>query len=244
MSEEENNILTFSELRKIQKEEDREEELTEIGDKFLLRVSNYFDKKKQAEGESREYKNSRRVLDKIISLREEKIVKEARLSVRTSQDTSNLSLLPEEQEIFREIKSEFQSHRNKVEEMVESQTVPGTGNEPSQEVKETTETGSTSGKQVEAEETNTEEDSGKTEEPESSNSQGKDAQSEEDDEEENGAEEAKDGYKIVKTTSDVPEFMGTDLEAYGPFDEGEEVEIPDDNAEILVNRGNAELVEE
>jgi len=36
--------------------------------------------------------------------------------------------------------------------------------------------------------------------------------------------------------------MGTDLESYGPFDEGDQAVIPDDNAEILVNRGNAEEV--
>ena len=63
---------------------------------------------------------------------------------------------------------------------------------------------------------------------------------EQEDEEADSSEE---GYTLVETTSSVPEFMGTDLEAYGPFDEGEEVKIPDDNAEILVNRGNAERIE-
>lgn len=236
MSEEENNILTFSELRKIQKEEDKQEELTEIGDKFLLRVSNYFDRKEEAEGKSREYKNSKRVLDKIISLREEKIVKEARLSVRTDQDTTNLSLLPEEQEIFREIKAEFQSHRNKVEEMVESQTVPGTGNEPSQEVREQTGTDSKPEKMDETVEEPSQKEEKVSDEDEPEETAEADEESE--------TEEVEEGYKLVRTTSDVPEFMGTDLEAYGPFDEGEKVSIPDDNAEILVNRGNAELVEE
>jgi len=48
---------------------------------------------------------------------------------------------------------------------------------------------------------------------------------------------------MVEIISDVPEFMGTDLESYGPFEEGEEVKIPEDNAEILVNRGNAEEIQ-
>jgi len=47
-------------------------------------------------------------------------------------------------------------------------------------------------------------------------------------------------YEKVKIIAEVPEFMGTDLESYGPFEEGEKVEIPEENAEILVNRGNAE----
>ena len=235
MSEEEGNVLTFSELRKTQKEEDREEELTELGDRFLLRVSNYFDKKKEVDGaNSREYKNAKRVLDKIISLREEKIVKEARLSVKTSERKDSLNLLPEERELFRDLKEEFKSHRQKIDDKAESETLPS-GSEPSEEVMETPETGA-----EEPEETVSEEKedtgTGKTDEE----SESKDEESDSGQEE---VPEAEEGYTIVETTSDVPEFMGTDLEAYGPFDEGEQVEIPDDNAEILVNRGNAERIE-
>ncbi|MFB1064875.1 hypothetical protein [Natrinema sp. H-ect4] len=49
-------------------------------------------------------------------------------------------------------------------------------------------------------------------------------------------------YRKVRITSSVPEFRGTDLEVYGPFEEGDEAEVPKDNAEILENRGNAEQV--
>lgn len=38
----------------------------------------------------------------------------------------------------------------------------------------------------------------------------------------------------------TPEFMGTDLESYGPYDQGDVAEVPKDNAEVLVNRGSAE----
>jgi len=228
MSDESDNVLTFSELRKTQKEEDRQEELTELGDKFLLRVSNYFDKKKQAEGESKEYKNARRVLDKILSLREEKIVKKTRLSVRTDKETPVPDLLPEERELFRNLRSEFQEHRSRADKMIESQTVPETSSEPSEEAKAGSE--ETRGDQ---------ENSNDIEDDEEEK-----AGEEEAEENEGETRKVEKGYKLVETTSDVPEFMGTDLEAYGPFDEGEEVKIPDDNAEILVNRGNAELVEE
>jgi hypothetical protein len=47
-------------------------------------------------------------------------------------------------------------------------------------------------------------------------------------------------YVEVEFESSCPEFMGTDLESYGPFEEGDTAEIPEDNAEILVNRGQAE----
>ncbi len=235
MSDESDNVLTFSELRKTQKKENREEELTELGEKFLLRVSNYFDKKKQAEGESREYKNARRVLDKIVSLREEKIVKEARLAVKTGSKSPGLNLLPEEHELFRALKQKFKSHRSRVDETVDSATTYVEGNSPSEEVMESED------EKIADEETQEAETKVEDEAIEEENSEDDEKMEEESEE---SSHEPEDGYKIVKTTSDVPEFMGTDLEAYGPFDEGEEIEIPDDNAEILVNRGNAELIEE
>ncbi len=205
------NVLTFSELRKKQKKEDKQEDLVELDDSFLLRVSNYFQQKKQAEGESREYQNARRVLDKIISLREEKIVKKARLSSNTGLSSGEINLLPEEQELFRDIKNSFNSHHDKIDNKIES-TEKGLQQETEEQEDEVEET-------VEA----------STEE-------------QEDEEGEEDERDVEDGYNIVQITSSVPEFMGTDLEAYGPFDEGDEAEIPEDNAEILVNRGNAEVV--
>lgn len=238
---EEGNVLTFSELRKTQKEEDREEELADLGEKFLLRISNYFDKKKKTEGEnSREYKNARRVLDKIISLREEKIVKEARLSVKTDERGKEVNLLPEEQELFRKLKSDFEKHRSRVDEKVDSESLPSGGSEPSEEVTQEVEKPETDEKTVEEGKSTGEVDKENSPEVEESSTD-EDSGSEEESE---NVDEAEEGYSIVKTTSNVPEFMGTDLEAYGPFDEGEKVEIPDDNAEILVNRGNAERVED
>lgn len=239
----EGNVLTFSELRKIQKEEDKEEELTELDDKFLLRVSNYFDKKKETEGEnSREYKNARRVLDKIISLREEKVIKEARLSVKTEGRGNEVSLLPEEQELFRKIKSDFERHRSRVDEKVEEDSL-NMSTEPSEDVKKEVNTEknteieeNTSGKAVNAQVEESKDSTGSENVEDEADSESLEENTED-------LEETEEGYTLVKTTSDVPEFMGTDLEAYGPFDEGEKVEIPDDNAEILVNRGNAERIE-
>jgi len=126
MSEEE-DVLTFSEIRRIQKEEDQKEQVTDLGNKFLLKVSNYFDRKKQTEGEdSREYRNAKRVLDKIVSLRMEKIVREARLSVKTNKTNEEIPLLPEEQEAFRNLKHEFNSHKQKIEEKIENQSMHST----------------------------------------------------------------------------------------------------------------------
>lgn len=49
-----------------------------------------------------------------------------------------------------------------------------------------------------------------------------------------------DARQRIKLLEEVPEFMGVDLEAYGPFDEGEEVAVPEKNAEVLIDQGKAE----
>lgn len=195
------NPLTFSELRKVQKKEKRQEDLSELEDNFILRVSNYLEMKKDVD--DREYKSAKRVFDKIIGLRQEKIVKNAKFAVKSDKNNSSVNLLPREKELFLELKNLFRDFNQKVEKMVdgeESVETPDIDLEEGEKIEE--------GSEIE--------------------------------EEKQGAEE---GYDIVKIISEVPEFMGTDLESYGPFDEGEEVEIPEDNAEILVNRGNAEELE-
>lgn len=196
------NPLTFSELRKTQKQEKRQEELSELGDNFILRVSNYLEMKKDVD--DREYKSAKRVFDKIIGLRQEKIVKKAKYAVKSdSGGGSELALLPREKELFLDLKKVFQNFNENVEKMVNGE------------------------ESIEAPDIELEEEVEDDPEPEP----------------ENDIEEPEEGYNIVKIISDVPEFMGTDLESYGPFEEGEEVEIPEDNAEILLNRGNAEEIE-
>ena len=230
------NALTFSELRKIQKEEKREEDLTELDDDFFLQVSNYLRSKKETSGKGREYKNARRVFDKIISLREDKIVKNAKISVKTEDLSSDKLMLPREKELYRQLKEVFNDHRNRVDEIVDSEA-SSTDIKESEPANDTRTEGEASKESSEPEPTEKvdegpEEDKGEEEQPAES-----ETEPEETDKQEVNAEE---GYTYVKIVSEVPEFMGTDLETYGPFEEGDEAEIPDDNAEILVNRGNAE----
>lgn len=218
MSEE---ALTFSELRKIQKTERRQEELSELDQNFFLKVRDYLNRKKEIDEDSREYKNAKRVFRKILSLREDKIVKNARLSLKSNIQASELNMLPREEELFRDMKTQFNQHRDRVEEVTEGQAVETRTTSEETEMEESQETES------EPEPMEEVEDSPEEQEAENESGSGEEFNPE-------------DGYEIVEITSEVPEFMGTDLEAYGPFEEGEQAEIPEDNAEILVNRGNAE----
>ncbi|WEL23176.1 hypothetical protein [Candidatus Nanohalovita haloferacivicina] len=217
------NALTFSELRKIQKEEKREEDITELGDDFLLRVSNYLRSKKESSGEGREYRNAKRVFEKIISLREDKIVKNAKISVKTESLGSDKKMLPREKELYRQLKEVFNDHRSRVDEIVEDSSVEKLEKETEDEA---------------TEEAEVEEPAEEKEEIKEVNKLAAEEETEENEEE--AEEELEEGYTRVEITSEVPEFMGTDLETYGPFDQGDQADLPDDNAEILVNRGNAE----
>lgn len=219
--------LTFSELRKVQKSEKRQDELTELDENFFRQVSEYLANKEEL-GEDREYNNAKRVFDKIISLREKKIYRQAQIAVKTDLNAGNLNLLPSEQELFREIKKDFKDHRTRIEDRIDTTSV--------QKV-ETKDSGT---EETEAEEPETDIE---TDEPVQMEETSEDGEDESEDEEENEGRDVEEGYELVKITSDVPEFMGTDLEPYGPFEEGEEAAIPEENAEILVNRGNAEVVE-
>ncbi|MFB6203455.1 MAG: hypothetical protein ABEK01_03095 [Candidatus Nanohaloarchaea archaeon] len=221
------NVLTFSDLRRIEKEEKRKDELSERNDNFILRVSNYLQKKHETGGDSREYRNSKRVFDKIMSLREEKIVKNARLSVRSDVKGSELNLLPCEQETYRELKKVFEDHQERVERDLENE-IDKTNPDETGEFEPEMTSGEVS-----------EEDGEEGEDQEKDTERSGEPDEEEKEEQEEKVEE---GYTKVKAVQEIPEFMGTDLETYGPFDEGEEVVVPEDNAEILVNRGNAEEV--
>ena len=48
------------------------------------------------------------------------------------------------------------------------------------------------------------------------------------------------GYTTVTFRSSCPEFVGADLEEYGSYETGDTAQLPEDNAEILINRGMAE----
>jgi DNA replication initiation complex subunit (GINS family) len=217
MSEDE--AITFSELRKIQKNERRQEELSELDEDFVADVVEYLSRKKDVSGDSREYKNAKRVFRKIISLREDKIVKNAQLSVTSNVSLDEMNVMPREKQLYRELKQNFSDHRDRISEFLDSEEESADPQNPEMAEKA-------------SEKTSTEEKEDEEEENEESSKEEKDGD----------LPEPEDGYNIVKINSDVPEFMGTDLEAYGPYEEGDQAEVPEDNAEILENRGNAEVV--
>nr|EGQ39954.1 MAG: hypothetical protein J07AB56_06820 [Candidatus Nanosalinarum sp. J07AB56] len=196
MVEEEDSVLSFNRLRKVEKQERRNEDLSSLENDFFLSAAQYLEDKENS-GNRREYMNAKRLFKRIVSQRRQKVVKNARLSLKSDIKASELSLLPRETELFLSLKDDFEQHEHEIEDVVEN---GGSGSVPRVETPS--------------------------------------EQSQE--EAEQKEEETREGYESVLIKQDVPEFMGTDLESYGPFEQGEKVDLPEENAEILKNRGSAE----
>jgi len=71
-----------------------------------------------------------------------------------------------------------------------------------------------------------------------------DTQAEEktEEEEETVEKEPTISYIKVKILEELPEIVGADFDTYGPFKEGDIVKIPQDNADIFIEKGKAEKV--
>jgi len=52
--------------------------------------------------------------------------------------------------------------------------------------------------------------------------------------------EQNNGMLCVKFKHSVPQFLGKELERYGPYEEGDQVELPHEIADILINKGRVE----
>ena len=48
-----------------------------------------------------------------------------------------------------------------------------------------------------------------------------------------------DNKVTVRFIHSVPKFAGLDLEVYGPFQEGDEIEFPEQVAKVLIKKGHA-----
>ncbi len=52
----------------------------------------------------------------------------------------------------------------------------------------------------------------------------------------------KNGHTLVKMLSDLPRFVGTDMNSYGPLKNGDMITLPADTANMLFGKGMAETV--
>jgi hypothetical protein len=117
--EEEDSVLSFNRLRKVEKQERRNEDLSSLENDFFLSAAQYLEDKENS-GNRREYMNAKRLFKRIVSQRRQKVVKNARLSLKSDIKASELSLLPRETELFLSLKDDFERHEHEIEDVVEN----------------------------------------------------------------------------------------------------------------------------
>ncbi|NOQ38161.1 hypothetical protein GQ472_04700 [archaeon] len=213
------NILTFKFLRELQKKERASRELEKLDNDFYSQVSGYMEKKmgldlknNQDFAARRDLEHTKIIIGDILNRRERKVINLAVLNVRGIIMPKNI--LPEEKELFDKIKSAVTKYRSNLEFVFYE----------NEEKKET------AGENIKKEEKENNKDK---EEKKTENKT------------ENDKSEETDNNIIANTTKikilgAVPEFVADDNESYGPFEEGEIVDIPQSAAEILINIKKAE----
>ncbi|MEA2004488.1 MAG: hypothetical protein U9O53_06065 [archaeon] len=214
------NILTFKFLRELQKKERASRELETLDNDFYSQVSDYMKKKMSLDLKNNQDFAARRdlehtgiIIKDILNRRERKVINLAILNVRGTIIPKNI--LPEEKELFEKIKSAVKKYRgNLVFVFYEN------------------------GEKKETAEDEAEKDNAKTKK----NKDEKEKNTEENETENTDSNSETDTAKI-KILDAVPEFVADDGKSYGPFKEGDKVEIPQSAASILINIKKAEKKE-
>jgi len=204
------NILTFKFLRELQKKERASRELEKLDNDFYSQVSGYMEKKMGLDLKNNKDFAERRDLEhtKIIigDILNRRERKVINLAVLNVRGTiMPKNILPEEKELFEKIKSAVTKYRSNLEFVFYE----------NEEKKETA--------RENIKEDNIEKKKEKGEENKKT--------------EKNKAGDTDSSKSVtkIKILGAVPEFVADDGESYGPFEEGEIVDIPQSAAAILIN---------
>ena len=174
----------------------------------------------EKEKTEKQIENIKSILKGLFERRQQKIVEMAIIKSRTSSDTTDYSaLLKEEREMFDELFELLQNFKKKV--LVRLVTAPGfmqlrqEKKEPELIKPEKLETAEeTEGiTKIEKKEAEIKEEA---EEPENT--------------------------KLIRFIYSVPKFLGHYLEVYGPFEEDDTANLPEEIADILIKKGRAEEI--
>lgn len=232
MTDEEDSAITFETFRKFQRKEKKNEKLQELPEDFFQTCVDWISEKQekfQENGDSavlKEMENVKSIVKDIFERRRKKILLLALHSVRSKKVSENL--LPEEKEFFERIVENLRNlEENLLERVLEGKEPDGEEGEES-EVKEQEEI---SEEQTAGEEKEEDVEGGEDVVTHDLNSE---------DGDERVKVESGEGEKLLKITEPVDRFMGTDDKDYGPLERGDLVTLPEDVAELLLEREKAE----
>ncbi len=207
-------VITYETLREIQRKEKHSEKLVDLEDAFYSSVQNYLEQKAEDKMAYNELRNAKVIFEDIQSRREKKTFYQALRAVRSNEKPNLKEMTSVEKELFEKLVDLLKKYHIQVEN----------GKSKKEENKDT-------------KEEMPEKEENKQEETEKSKEENKGKQESSVDSSKEG--EGKD-YIKVKILEDVPQIVGADLKDYGPFNSGDVVELPPENAKIFVNNGKAE----
>lgn len=243
MVDEREEAITFELIRDIQLREKNEPKLIKLPENFYEKVRAYLALKFKLARESDnpkfllEAKSVKRMIEDIFYQRERKIISHAFVYIKTGLIPENLT--EEEFEFFKNIVSLIRERRNKYIESIE--------NLDEEELLEEAKKISSFDKSIDEKELEKEsEEEQRIEEDEKVDiTQENDVGIAEMKEEiekriEEVEEEIKEDKKKVMILMDLPEFLGVDGNEYGPYKEGDIVELPIEIADLLIRKKAAE----
>lgn len=242
--EESNNInITYQTLFELFRRESSREGLQELDPDFFLNVVDYVKEKKESivnqrkkedlfaeeEGKKAEFEfdSIRKIIKKLYEIRENKIINIAIDASRTEGDiVDTSSMLPEEKVFYDKLVISLKDFRKGVLLKVIE------GNNPDIKVKREKKEKKTDKHSV-IEPDSDIEDSYYENAPDVSKSKESKSKSSSKD----ASENKKDSELLeVKFLEDMPEFVGEDLEEYGPFSKGDKTNLPPQITDILLQR--------
>jgi len=228
MAEKEINI-TYETLFDLLRREKSRAELQKLSDTFFDDANSYIKEKHailkdqqmkigmsaiaEKEKTEKQIENINSMLKSLFERRQQKIVEMAIIKSRTSSDTTDYSaLLKEEQEMFNELVELLNKFKKKL--LLHLITKP-----------EFTEPKYAESESKELETAEEAESISKTEEtkPEIK-------------------EEELEKTKLIRFIYSVPRFVGHNLEVYGPFEEDDTANLPEEIADILIKKSRAEEI--
>ena len=220
--------ITYETLFELLRREKNREELQKLDDTFYLDVVNYLKDKfelvtkpqqdlfsvTEKEKTMRQLHNIQKILRDLYERREKKIINMALNKSRTDSDLIDTNNLLKEENTFFESLNEV---LNMFRKGIIINILDGKLPLISKEVK--------TKKELEEEKEEIEEESKEAEK-----------------EDFKSAEEL--AIKKIKFLKPTPQFVGPELEEYGPYSVDETIELPIKVADVLINKGNAEEVKE
>ncbi len=237
--------ITYETLFELLRRERSREELQELGEDFFKDLLDYIISKKQilrskeSEPDVFEQKNKtemqlqniNKILKELYEKRERKIINMSLSKSRTGSDIIDTSrLLPQEKELYDELRLVFDKYREKILMNLLNARLPASGLDTQEKgtVKMQKETDKAP---TEAARPVAKEMAGKPGEKAEKRPGGERG----DDESSNRSENV-----LVRFLTPVPKFLGRQLETYGPFDKEDMATLPAEIARVLIKKERAE----